>query len=282
MRNISGGASPDVRHTVYSVTKSVASTLVAIALEKELIQDLDMPILDFFPSYRLDIDNMSEWKEQISLRHVLEMQAGFEWDEWSTSYDSPSNPTVALARSSDWLKFVLDLPVVSNPGTRFTYNSGCSMLISGVIERISGQTAADFASASLFEPIGIRSWSWDEGPRGLTNTGWGLRLRPRDMARLGQLFLNEGRWEDEQVVPRDWVVDVHRPSTLLPPDRGYKLHWWSRRGALFAVGWGGQYIYILPDHDMVVVTTAENWSSDTDMARIVDDYVLAARAPAGG
>jgi CubicO group peptidase (beta-lactamase class C family) len=192
-------------HRVYSVTKSFTSALIGIALDEGLIPDLDMALLDFFPEYPL-VNHMDPRKARITLRHVLQMRAGFEWDEWSTPYTSSSNPVSHLSASGDWMKFMLDLPMAHEPGTFFRYNSGCTMLLSGILRNVTGMSAEAYARAKLMEPLGIESYQWEAGPGNITNTGWGLYLTPRDMLRFGQLYLYQGNWEGEQLIPGAWIV----------------------------------------------------------------------------
>ena len=272
------GWTPDELHRMYSVTKSVSSLLVGIARGEGLLPDLSRPVLEFFPEYS-SFANPSPRKAEITLEHVLHMRAGFEWDEVTTSYLNEENSTVALVASNDWIKHVLDLPISATPGTRFTYNSGVSMLMSGVL-RNAGAGAAPgvaagslpaveaYASARLFEPLGIRDWLWAEGPDGVSNTGWGLWLRPRDMAAIGELVRLGGVWEGERVVSQAWLDASLKPGSKFTDGGGYGYQWWlgpegsglttdTRSPA--AWGWGGQFIVLLPSVDVMIVTTAENY-----------------------
>ena len=257
------GWGPEDLHRAYSVTKSVSSLLVGIALDAGLLPGLQSPVLDLLPTYD-SIGNWSPAKEDITLAHALEMRAGFEWDELSTNYTSGGNPTVALVASPDWIHHVLSLPMATDPGSRFAYNSGVSMLLGEILARGVGSDTEDFAEASLFRPLGISSWSWDRGPGGIVNTGWGLHLRPRDMAALGQLVLDEGSWEGQAVVPESWISRSVGLGTQFTDGTGYGYQWWIGRGdgqgrAVAAWGYGGQFIVVLEELDMVMVMTAENY-----------------------
>ena len=276
-------ATADGLHQVYSVTKSVTSALVGIAVAEGHINGVQTPLLDFFPEYQADLENTSDWKTQITLEDALNMQAGFQWDEWSTSYNSSSNPTAHLFRSDDWMKFMLDLPMTSQPGTRFTYNSGVTMLLSGIIKQATGQPTEAYARDKLFETLGIDSYSWQEGPHEITNTGWGLFLTPRDMARFGHLYLMNGLWGDGQLIPRSWIDVLDTPASMLNAGTGYTYQWWlmasadaPQRFIPYAEGYGGQFIFVIPALDMVVVSTARNFTATTDIRAILNQYVFPA------
>ena len=275
--------SRDGLHQVYSVTKSVTSALIGIAVAEGHIDGVQTPLLDFFPQYKADLANSSDWKTQITLEDALNMQAGFQWDEWSTSYNNSNNPTASLFRSDDWMKFMLDLPVTSQPGTRFTYNSGVTMLLSGIIKQTTGQTTEDYARDKLFEPLGIDTYSWQEGPHDITNTGWGLFLTPRDMARFGHLYLMNGTWGEQQIIPRSWIDVLDTPASKLNASTGYTYQWWLMDSAdapqpliPYAEGYGGQFIFVIPALDMVVVSTARNFTATTNIRAILHQYVFPA------
>lgn len=129
------------------------------------------------------------------------MSSGFQWDEWTTGYGTPHNPIMRLIHSEDWVQFVLNLPVSQEPGAVFTYNSGNSILLAGVLHHLTGENAADYAQQRLFSPLGITTFAWEMGPHEINNTAWGLNLRPRDMAVIGQLILNGGMWGENRILP---------------------------------------------------------------------------------
>lgn len=258
------GYDPDDLHVLYSVTKSVAATLIGIALEEGAINSVDDKLLDLFPEYTV-INNLNADKQAITLAHVLQMRAGFEWNEWSTPYTSPDNPVMNLASSSDWIQFVLDLPMANPPGSHYTYNSGCSVLLTGLIRNHTGQTAAAYAEDKLFEPLGISEYIWQMGPNGVNNGGWGLSLKPRDMARIGYLYLQNGEWNDERILSPDWIEASWTAYSEFGAGRGYGYQWWQmpdpqHLGQMIYYGHGfqGQFIFVLPHLDMVIVSTANN------------------------
>ena len=249
-----GGYDEDSIHYQYSVTKSVASMLIGIALDKGLISSVDDRLLSFFPEYESRLANMSADKEGLTLKHVLTMSTGFKWDEWTYSYTDSRNDANKMIRSNDMMKFVLDLPMVRAPGSRFTYNSGCSMLLSGIIESSTGLTAQQFAKEHLFDKLGIGEWRWEQGNDQKFNTGWGLHLRPKDMLKIGQLVLNNGIWNGEQIVSQAWLNESKQNHIS-----NYGYQWWLSGDSFSARGWGGQTIAIAPEDDLVVISTAGNF-----------------------
>ncbi len=284
------GMDPERLHNCYSVTKSFASALIGIAKDQGALGDLDTPVLDLFPEYS-SVEHDGDQKRAITLRHALQMRSGFEWDEWSVNYATPENPLTALYFSDDWIKYTLDLPMAGEPGTEFLYNTGVSVLLSGVIQNSTGLSAEAFAERNLFEPMGIEEWEWYTGPNGITDTGGGLLLRPRDMARFGYLFLHNGVWEPtgERLIPAAWVHESTQPYSTWESGGGYGYQWWVLAAEVggaqlffpYAVGWGGQRIYVVPQLDLVVVMTAEGYSGEESFrGEILFDYVFPAADPA--
>ncbi|WP_036382059.1 serine hydrolase [Muricauda sp. MAR_2010_75] len=258
-------------HRLFSVTKSFTSALIGIAIDKGFIENLDEKILNYFPEYST-IANLTEEKENMTLEHVLSMSAGYEWDEFSYPYGNPNNSATMLWNSNDMIKYVLDLPLVYDPGTQFTYNSGCSILLSGVIQNKTGKSAEDYAASNLFSKIGIQNWEWTSGANRLTWTSGELYLRSLDMLRFGQLYLNKGNWEGTQVVSENWIKNSTTKKIKNTEYNDYGYHWWvyasehyvydniETQDIYYAIGYGGQFIWIIPHLDLVVVSTAGNGS----------------------
>ena len=175
------------------------SALVGIAVDSGAIRSLDAPLLDYFPEYA---DLQVPERRQITLRHALTMSAGFDWNE-DVSYRDPKNDETAMDRSADPLRYVLSRPIVAPPGTLWRYNGGTTQLLGAIVQRATKQPLADYARAVLFEPLGITDVEWLGRLAGLPSAASGLRLRPRDLAKFGSLYLHGGQWNGHQVVPRE-------------------------------------------------------------------------------
>lgn len=249
-------------HTQQSVSKSFISALVGIAIDRGAIAGTHEKVLDFFPERR-SIRNVDERKRAMTLEHLLTMRSGTDYHERGA--DSPHSRLNRLSRG--WDRFYLDRPMASAPGTRFQYDSGGVILLSSLLQARTGLHADAYAERHLFAPLGIERTRWYRNAEGHPHTGGGLSLRPRDMAKLGLLYLRGGRWGDRQVVPADWVA---RSTSLQVARRrgeheiGYGYLWWilepdpagdGRRHIYAAAGFMGQYIFVVPEHDMVVVVT---------------------------
>ncbi|MFW9870458.1 MAG: serine hydrolase domain-containing protein [Candidatus Thorarchaeota archaeon] len=269
-------------HTIQSCTKSFMSALIGIAIDLGYIDNVSQPILDFFPNYT--IDNWDPRKENITLFNCLTMSTGLEFHEVDIPYSDPENDLFAMYRSGNMWQYVLNRPMEYDPGTHWSYNSGGIELLGGAIEYATGYSVADFAEEFLFEPIGIDYFQWWKEPASNQyGCGGGLHLRPRDMARFGYLYLNQGNWNGTQVVSSEWV----NVSTQMYFDTGgwylYGYTWWGVPEQPFyeATGHYEQKIYVLPDHDTVCVFTGdiadEDWHP-TDY--FVMEYVLQAAAGA--
>jgi CubicO group peptidase (beta-lactamase class C family) len=235
-------------HTVYSVTKSVTSALFGIAMDQGFITAIDQPMADFLIDYTIE-DN----KQAITLENLLTMSPGFDWP------GGMAEPLLAdMTFTDDWIQFMLDRPMRGQPGQLFVYNSGGSNLLAAIIAEASGQTLADFAQANLFDPLSIDSAVWASDPQGYNLGGFGLQLTPRDMAKIGYLYLNGGHWDGQQVISSDWVsASTQQHIAARPLSDGYGYHWWTNaRGYYMAIGYGGQYIIVYPPENLVVVFTS--------------------------
>jgi len=241
-------------HDLASVTKSFTSTLIGIAIDEGYIESVDEPVLGFFPERT--IANVDANKEGMTLEDLLTMRSGFE------CINKPTEVTLfQMMGSPDWIQFTLDLPMVEVPGTRYVYCSPNPHLLSGIIREVSGMSALEFAEEHLFLPLGISGVDWTYGPGG-NNMGWGdIRMTPQDMAKLGYLYLHEGSWDGQQVLPPTWVAAATDPAASLPEGIPmvdyYGYMWWlnSSESYYLADGRGGQRIFVLPDQDMIVITT---------------------------
>ena len=262
-----GGFDAETVHSLQSVTKSFTSAVIGIAIEQGKIRSVDEKVLDFFPDAQ-DIQNMDDRKASIKLRDLLTMRSGTDYDE-----GYPSSPHNQLNRLEvGWDRFYLNRPMVSKPGTRFRYDSGGVILMSAILKKRAGSHVDVFAEKYLFGPLGIRKARWIRNREGHPHTGGGLYLRPLDMAKLGLLYLRKGEWEDRQIVPAWWVEESFKKHVTFPGrsrrrQTGYGYLWWvqepdpdgsGKYNIYSARGHGGQYIFIIPEYRMVVVTTSES------------------------
>jgi CubicO group peptidase (beta-lactamase class C family) len=248
-------------HDLASVTKSVMTTLIGIAADQGKL-DLDQPMLSFFADRT--IANRDARKESITVRHLAAMTSGFEVDPVDDE-----NTLAAMRASDDWVQFSVDRPVVAEPGTRFAYDSVSIHLLSAILQQATGMTAAEYAQANLFEPLGITDFYWPTDATGYTR-GWGdLSLHPHDAAKIGFLFLHQGQWEGHQVVSREWVnmaTDAHI-STGRDEAEYYGYGWWVERpddglNLFRADGRNGQRIFVIPGMNLVLVTTGGGFELD--------------------
>ena len=241
-------------HSIYSVTKSIVSCLIGIALNLGIIDTTSHYLLDFFPY--MEIANPSAWKNNITLEDVLMMRSGLDWDE---SGSSPVDDFITMMKSGNWIQYVLNCSMAAEPGTVFNYNTGASHLLSGIINRTTEMTPLEFADQYLFSHLGITQRTWSTDSQGINFGGSGLTLTPRDMAKIGLLYLNNGTWDGTQIVSEDWVYrSSHGPETPYPPI-SYGYQWWIDDDNWYlALGYLGQYIYVIPEHDVVVVFTSVN------------------------
>ncbi len=249
-------------HDLRSVTKSIVGLLYGIALEEGLVPPPEAVLVDQFPDYPDLIADPD--RRRMLVEHALAMRLGTEWNE-DLPYSDPRNSEIAMELAPDRYRFVLDRPFVKKPGTWWDYNGGATALIAYLIERGSGQTLKDFATERLFQPIGIDSVDWIQGKDGIYSAASGLRLTPRDLAKIGQLVLNGGRWQGQQVVPDAWLEESFKRRTTLFSGIKYGYHWWlhdTPSGLPWMAGFGngGQRLFILPARDLVIVVTAGRYN----------------------
>ena len=261
-----------MRHDVRSVSKSVVSLLFGIAVHGGRVASLATPALDFLPELA---DLRGDGRDAITLEHLLTMSSGLDWSEWDAG--PVTSDETRLFWKADPIRFVFDRPLAAPPGTRFNYNGGGTATLAEVLTRASARPLVELAREQLFEPLGITDWTWASDLHDRPLSFAGLRMRPRDMLKLGRLVLQHGRWRDRQVVPEVWVAESLRPhlstgiqlAAIAPDGAGYGYQWWNGRIAwrgrelawAAAFGNGGQRIFVVPDLDLTVVTTAGDYGS---------------------
>ncbi len=277
-----------INHDMRSVSKSVVSLLVGIALDRKLIANIDEPLFPFFPEATA---LRTPQKDAIRLRHLLTMRSGFAWEEENLPYDDPRNSENRLFRSVNPYRFVLGQELRHEPGASWNYSSGDTQLLAGILQRASGKFLADLAKEALFDPLGIKDFEWMKMPANGEAAGYsGLRLRPRDMAKIGQLVLDKGMWNGRRIVSQGWIEESTRTHVTGVDAKfnsiGYGYQWWTDHEKvggrdiswISAQGFGGQRIYVVPAYDLVVAITAGLYadkSQDWVSFDIFDKFVLA-------
>jgi CubicO group peptidase (beta-lactamase class C family) len=267
--------SAEMKHILHSCTKSITSALIGLAIDKGYIKSVNQPIKDFFPELAAGKDDL---KKSITIQDLLMMASGLDCKD---SYIYGRAGLSAMCSSQDWAQYVLDLPMVASPGDKFEYCSGASYLLSVILQKATKMKAMDFATKYLFEPIGIEDVSWPSSPQGV-NIGYGaMQLKPHDMARIGWLYLNKGRWGDRQIVSSAWVEASTRRQIDATLYDYYGYQWWvDSAGYYMAVGYKGQRIFIIPKKDMVVVFTGNLTDSETLLPKkLLDSYIIPAATP---
>jgi len=247
-------------HTLQSVTKSIASTAIGIALGRGEVKSLDAPFLPWFKDK--DVSRVDARLHRATLADLLTMRSGIEWHEQDRPLDE-TNTTVQLEWSKDWIQFTLNQPMDADPGTKWVYNSGGSQLLSGIIRAATGRFIDDYANEFLFRPIGIRDFSWKKTPTGHPDTEGGLYLAAPDLARIGYLYLRDGMWNGRRILPASWVKNATtRHAKAIAPNWDYGFQWWltSRNGVDIWAGrgFGGQLLVVIPARDTVAVVNAWN------------------------
>lgn len=252
-------------HTMQSVSKSVTSALVGIAIRHGSIPGVQAKLAPYFGDFQAKGDR-ARW-DTMTLEHVLTMTTGIRWDEFTVAYTDPRNSCAGMEQSDDWIQFVLDQPMAADPGSTFVYNSGATQLLSYLIKKTTGREAHDYAREHLFAPLGIDRFYWKTTPKGLADTEGGLYLTPRDLAKFAYLYLRDGVWEGKRILPEGWVAASTRPLVDTginhPKNRMYGNQWWllphgDGRYAYVANGYGGQYAIVVPEHDLIAVFTGWN------------------------
>jgi CubicO group peptidase (beta-lactamase class C family) len=271
----------DTNHNLASVTKSVTSVLVGIALDRGLIESVDDRVFSYFPEYAHLSDPA---KDRMTLAHLLTMSSGLAWNEMELPYSDQRNDLVQLFWVSDPIAYILAKPAIHEPGSHWYYNGGCTNLLGEVIRAVTGQRMDAFAAEVLFGPLGISDYEWDFINPDMIHASGNLRLRPRDMAKLGLLYVDGGVWQGERLVSEAWVEASTRKHASPYEGAGYGYQWWLRTyhdgsevyDAFYAAGWGGQFIIVFPGLDMVLVFTGGNYVDEPPVDDIITQCVLPA------
>jgi len=256
---------PAVKHDLRSVTKVVIGLLIGDAVARRLIPDLDMPLFEFLPDYA---DLWRDGRERIRLRNLLTMSSGLEWDE-NLPLTDPAHGEVRLWISKDRLRTALEPPLVWEPGSVWAYSGDCTELLAAVLRKVSGKPLDEYAREVLFEPLGITSAEWNCHADGSPSASGGLRLCLPDLAKIGQLVVDGGRWAGQSVLPEGWIVQSLTPQIGMD-DRlfFYGFHWWLGRSLVngheiawaAGIGLGGQRLFVVPALSLVAAITAGHYA----------------------
>ncbi len=246
-------------HTLQSVTKSIASIMIGVAIKEGDIKDTDVRILDFFDEYDLTI--AEEYLKTATLENLLTMQLGMEWHELDRPADM-TNTTSQLEDSEDWIQFTLNQPKDTIPGTKWVYNSGASQLMSGIIKKATGSSIEDYAKKHLFTPLGIENFYWKKTPTGYTDTEGGLFLEAKDLAKISYLMLNDGMWDGQQIISSDWAKRSISKQVEFDKEKGYGYQWWREDQDQVEIwackGFGGQFLLVFPKFKTIAVVNSWN------------------------
>jgi CubicO group peptidase (beta-lactamase class C family) len=263
------------KHSINSSTKSVLSVLVGIAIKEGNIKSINDKVLDYFPD--LKIVKIDSRKKNLTIRDLLTMSTGLDW-EFSNNLS-----TNQMVQSKDWTQFVLDLPMKEEPGHSFNYCNGAAHLLSAIIQRSTGKSAAEFAAAKL--QLGIEDAYWSYSPESVNSGYSGIYSLPTDVAKFGYLCLKKGKWNDKQIIPESWLNESTTKQTQAnwtPLFPGYGYMWWINRfGGYSALGYGGQYIFVVPDLELVAVFTGGLFKETFYPGEIMEKYILASVKSSG-
>ncbi len=258
-------------HIIHSCTKSIVGTLIGLLIEDGLVEGVDQPVVELLPeSAPTEID---ETKAAMTVADLLTMSTGLDCrDSYLYNWEGLGE----MRRTLDWAAYVLGLDMREDPGTRFEYCNGSSHLLSTIVARATGDSTLDYAISRLFEPLGIARVTWPANFEGV-NHGWGdMRLTPHDMAKFGYLYLRDGWWDGERILPEGWVASAtarHITASTLNDSYGYQ--WWIDATTYSALGFAGQYIIVHPDLDLVVVFTSGLGGREFELPRdLFDRYIL--------
>ena len=264
---------PDLKHTLYSTSKSFTATAVGFAVAEKKLTVNDK-VITFFPDELPE--NIDPYLSELRVKHLLSMSVGHQTD-----------PTGEVAsKNENWVRAFLAIPIVNEPGSKFLYNSVATYMLSAIVQKVTGERIVDYLKPRLFDPLGIYGMDWETDPRGINTGGWGLRLKTEDMAKFGQLFLQKGVWQGKQILPSSWIEEATTIKIEQDPDapqakkdasdwlQGYCYQMWrSRHNSYRADGAFGQFIIIMPDQDAVVAITCETPDMQSEL-NLVWEYIL--------
>lgn len=272
----------DTRHNTHSATKSITSMVVGIASDKGYMSSEEDFIFNYLPDHT---SFRTGGREKITIRHMLTMSSGLQWNEWDVSVSESNHDIIRFNQSANPVSYLLSKPLVTEPGTTFYYNGGGVDLLGQIVKNATGEDIKAFSKTNLFSRLGITNYYWQTlSPSGITCCHGDIYITPRDMAKLGYLFLNDGIWNGTSIISSEWIsksVQNHISPGVSWAD-GYGYLWWLRNyhsggitySSYRAEGWGGQMIIVIPDEELVVVFTGANYVTGTPCEEIISEYIL--------
>lgn len=266
-------------HVINSITKNFTSALVGKAIDDGLIKNVDEKVLSYFKDET--VKNPSDEKSALTLEHLLTMSTGYQWSE-DGNYGAPYDSNTQLWKSNNQVQFMLDLPVVNAPGTDFYYNTGASHLLSGILNQVTKKTSEAYAKEAFLNPLGIKTIYWGKDNQGINVGGSRLFISAEDLAKFGFLYLHNGKWNDQQLLSSKWVTQstskqIDTPNGLAGRS-GYGYQWWMNPyGGFSGRGFGGQFLFVLPKENLVVVFNSALAGSEFSMPEtLVGEYLVPA------
>jgi len=271
------GFDRDKLHFIASAHKTMISASIGVAIDQGKIKSIDEKVLDFFPGYK-DIKNLDDRKRNITLKDLLTMSSGLSWEG-----DNINMPK--LLESDDWIKYILDLPMSHYPGTFFQYCTGHRILLDGILQNTTGLSAKEFAITYILTPLEITDYYWKTYKQDIAIHGGDIRFRPIDLITFGQLYLNEGIWNDKRIISKEWIKLSISAHTKVNDRFNYGFQWWllhknnpvcttiKENDVFIAIGAGGQIIWIVPHLELVAVLTAAG-NSPQESSTIFWDYIV--------
>jgi CubicO group peptidase (beta-lactamase class C family) len=277
-------------HNVMSVTKSITSACIGIAVDNGFIGSVHQSIFDYLPNYQ---HLKKDGKDKITIEHLLTMTSGLSWNEWALPYSNPKNDVIMMALAEDPVIYYLNKPLLDEPGTSFNYAGGSNILLGEILRNATKMNIDEFSGKYLFGPLGIAQYFWTKYRNGVIDAAGSIKITPRDMAKIGVTFLNRGVWKGKRVISEEWVdksaVSFRGNSWMNDWDdhygmRGYSYSWWThqfvrsgnRINMFYAAGWGGQFIMVIPELNTVGVFTCGNYTAYRPPFEILKKFILPA------
>ncbi|CAN5137532.1 hypothetical protein BH09BAC3_BH09BAC3_31960 [soil metagenome] len=267
---------PDLKHTLYSLSKSFTSTAVGMAIAEGKFS-LDSKVVSFFPGQLPEV--ISTNLAAMNVQHLLEMASG---------HDKDTIPPMRTGTDDDWIKIFLGLPVEHEPGTHFVYNTGATYMLSAIVQKVTYQPLEEYLKTRLFDPLGIDDFDWEKSPQRVNTGGYGLRVHTEDIAKFGQLYLQKGKWKGKQIIPAEWIADatashvdnspaVHKiPKEVNDWSQGYGYQFWRcTHNAFRGDGAFGQFCIMMPEQDVVVAITGESFNLQQSIGLVWSDLLPA-------